>query len=67
MTFAVDSDSWGGPQNGVDMIAEAGIQAGANSWHSRMSIDLWSMLIILGSLALLWILGGVVFRRVNIL
>lgn len=65
-TFASDSDSWGGPMNGVDMVAQAGVQAGNNSWHSRITIDLWSLIIIVGALAGLWILGGVVFRRVNI-
>ena len=65
-TFGVDSDSWGGPMNGVDMVAQAGVEAGGNSWHSRITIDLWSLIIILGALAVLWVLGGVVFRRVNI-
>ena len=65
-TFATDSDSWGGPMNGIDMTAQAGVDIGGNSWHSRLSIDLWCLLIILGSLMALWVLGGVVFRRVNI-
>lgn len=65
--FAADSDTWGGsPMDGVDLVAQAGVQAGGNSWHSRLSVDLWSMIVILGALAVLWILGGVVFRRVNI-
>jgi len=64
--FAGDSDTWGAPNNGVDLQAEAGIQVGAGKWHARMTSDLWSMVIILGALAALWILGGVVFRNVNI-
>lgn len=55
------------PMNGVDLTAEAGIGLGGSRWHSRMTIDLWSLVVILGALALLWLLGGVVFRRVNVL
>ena len=62
-----DSDSWGGPMNGVDLEASAGVSLGGNKWHTRMTVDLWSLIIIVGSLALLWVLGGVVFRRVNVL
>ena len=62
------SEAWAAsPLNGVDISAQAGIDVGPSSWHTRMTVDLWSMVIILGALALLWILGGVVFRRVNIL
>ncbi len=61
-------ESWAGsPMNGVDMQAEAGVSVGGNSWHSRMTIELWSIVLIVGALALLWLLGGVVFRRVNVL
>jgi len=64
--FAADSDTWGGPLNGVDMVAQAGLDVGNSSWHSRLSIDSWTLMIILGALAVLWLMGGVVFRRVNI-
>lgn len=64
--FAGDSDSWGGPMNGVDLTAEAGVSIGGSRWHSRMTIDLWTVVIVLGALALLWLLGGVVFKRINI-
>lgn len=61
-------EAWAGsPLNGVDLDAEAGFSLGGNAWHSRMTIELWSLVVILGSLALLWVLGGVVFRRVNVL
>lgn len=69
--YAVNEDlpqAWAGsPMDGVDLSAEAGLSVGASSWHSRMTVDLWSFVVIIGALALLWVLGGVVFRRVNIL
>ena len=62
------SEAWAAsPLNGVDITAQAGLEVGPSKWHTRMTVDLWSMVIILGALALLWVLGGVVFRRVNIL
>ena len=61
-------EAWAGsPMNGVDLTAEAGVSVGGNKWHSRMTIELWSLVIIIGALALLWVLGGAVFRRVNVL
>lgn len=68
MSYMVgDADTWGGPMDGVDIDAQMGIDVGGSHWHSRMTIDLWTLIIILGSLALLWLLGGVVFRRVNVI
>jgi hypothetical protein len=64
--FAGDSDSWGGPMNGVDMTAQAGVDVGGSSWHSRLTVDSWTLIVILASLAVLWLMGAVVFRRVNI-
>jgi len=62
------SESWAAsPLNGVDLTAAGGIELGGNKWHSRMTVDLWSLILIVGSLALLWVLGGIVFRRVNVL
>lgn len=61
------AEQWAGsPMDGVDLTAEAGVALGPSRWHSRMTIELWSLVVILGALALLWVLGGVVFRRVNI-
>lgn len=60
-----DSDSWGGPMGGVDINAQAGIEVGSGKWHARMTTDLWSVLLILGALAGLWFLGGVVFKSVR--
>ena len=64
--FSSDADTWGGPMNGVDLEAQAGISAGNSSLSSRISVDLWTLIIIVGALALLWLMGGVIFRRVNI-
>ncbi len=68
ITEDVPMESWAGsPMNGVDLNAEAGVEFSGNSWHSRMTIELWSLVLIVGALAVLWVLGGVVFRRINIL
>lgn len=62
-----DADSWGGgPMNGIDLQAEAGMQVGPVAWHANISSDVWTLIIMLGSLGLLWVLGGVVFRKINI-
>jgi hypothetical protein len=62
-----DASSWqGAPMDGVDLVGEAGIQVGSGKWHAKMSTDLWSVIIIFGSIAALWILGGIVFRNVVI-
>jgi len=61
-----DADGWGGPDNGVDLVGQAGVQVGSAKWHANMTTDLWSVIIIVGALAGLWILGGIVFRNVNI-
>jgi len=64
--FYGDPDGWGGPSDGIDLVGQAGVQVGSAKWHANMTTDLWSVIIILGALAGLWILGGVVFRNVNI-
>jgi len=64
--FVGDSDSWGGPMSGVDLTAQAGVEAGGSSWHTRITVDLWTLIIIFAALAALWVMGAVVFRRVNI-
>jgi hypothetical protein len=67
-TTDMPSEAWAAsPMNGVDLNAEAGVSLGGNAWHSRMTVDLWSFIIIIGALVALWVLGGVVFRRVNVL
>lgn len=62
-----DSDSWGGPQNGVDIDAQMGVGVAGSRWDTRITIELWTLVIILGALGILWLMGGVVFRRVNVL
>jgi hypothetical protein len=64
--FVPESDSWGGPLGGVDMQAEAGFDIGGTGIHGSATIEVWTFIIIVGSLALLWLFGGVVFRRINI-
>jgi hypothetical protein len=67
-TDTMPSEAWAAsPLNGVDLNAEAGVSFAGNAWHSRMTVDLWSFIIIIGALVALWVLGGVVFRRVNVL
>jgi hypothetical protein len=67
-TTDLPSEAWAAsPMNGVELSAQAGFEFGSNSWHSRMTVDLWQFIIIVGSLALLWVLGGIAFRRVNVL
>jgi hypothetical protein len=67
-TQDLPSEAWAAsPMNGVELSAQAGFEFGPNSWHSRMTVDLWSFIIIIGALVALWVLGGVVFRRVNVL
>lgn len=62
-----DASSWqGAPDNGVDLVTEAGVQVGSAKWHARMTSDLWSVIIILGAILGLWVLGGVVFKSVTI-
>lgn len=61
-----DPSSWDGPQNGVDVSAEAGMNVGPVKWHAQISTDTWTLIIMLASLAALWVLGGVVFRKINL-
>lgn len=61
-----DADSWGGPGNGVDIAGEAGMNVGPVAWHARISTDLWTLIIMLLALGALWVLGGVVFRKINL-
>jgi hypothetical protein len=61
------ASSWqGAPMDGVDLVAEGGVQVGSGKWHARMTTDLWSVVLILGAIAGLWILGGFVFKNVTI-
>lgn len=52
---------------GIDFsAAETGAYTGDdNKWHSKVSMNTYSWLIIAGAVALLWFFGGVVFNDVN--
>lgn len=54
-----EADSWGGPADGVDLVEQA---AGELVGGDDYSGDRWLFVIIIGSLAILWILGAGVFR-----
>jgi hypothetical protein len=59
-----EADSWGGPENGVDIQAGlGGVEAKASA---RISQDTYTFLVIAGALVVLWTLGGTVFRKVRI-
>lgn len=58
------ADAWSGaPADGVDVMSHANI---GTKWHQNLSTDTYMFLIMLGALALLWILGGLVFKTANI-
>lgn len=55
-----DSDSWGGPDNGVDLMEHIN---GAPVKSSGVSEDAYLALTIIGALVVLWLLGGLVFKN----
>lgn len=63
----VGSANWGGPLNGTDIEAGVGASIGGRGIGANLSVNVWSAIIILGALGLLWFFGGVVFRKVNII
>jgi hypothetical protein len=70
MTYQVSDDlgeAWAAsPMNGVDLNASAGVGYGDNTFSSKLTVDGWTVAIILTALGLLWLFGGVIFRRINI-
>lgn len=58
---------WNGPLDGSDIEAGVGVNVGGRGFGANLSVDVWSAIIILGALALLWFMGGVVFRKINII
>lgn len=60
-----DPDSWGGPDNGIDVQTHLGLVDGTVKQY-RMSEDAWLAIIIIGSLVTLWLLGGVAFKSFRI-
>lgn len=55
-TTVYESYDGGDPTNAAQ-------RSGANSWHRRMSPEVWLWLIVVGSFAALWGIGGG-FRKI---
>lgn len=59
-----NSEDWGGaPGDGVDMLSQGMVNV---PWHARIPSDTYLFGIIIGALVVLWLLGGVAFKSVNI-
>lgn len=57
-------EGWqGAPYDGVDLLDHALVSA---PWHARIPSDTYLFMIIIGALVVLWLLGGVAFKSVNI-
>ncbi len=59
-----DADNWGGPVDGVDILQGMGDVAKKPS--ARVSKDSYTFGVIAGALVLLWLLGGVAFRKIRL-
>ena len=60
-----DAESWGGPQDGVDILQ--GIEGTATKKKSAaIAKDTYTFIIIVIALALLWVMGGTIFRNARI-
>lgn len=60
-----DAESWGGPANGVDVLDHIS----GDTRHGRtanVSSDTYMAIVILTALALLWLLGGVIFKNARL-
>lgn len=56
-----DSDSWGGPENGIDLIRHMGSD-GAVGARAQRNPDTMMFLTIVGAVVILWLLAGVVLK-----
>lgn len=57
-------EGWqGAPMDGVDVLDHALV---STPWHAKIPSDTYLFLVIIGALGVLWLLGGVAFRSVNI-
>jgi hypothetical protein len=52
----------GAPYDGVDMQDQALVMM---PWHAKVPSDTYLAMLILGALAVLWLLGGVAFKSVR--
>lgn len=60
-----DSDSWGGPVDGIDVMNHITGSANAVAKSTGISEDGYAFIIMILALAGLWLLGGVVFKSVR--
>lgn len=60
-----DADSWGGPANGIDVLNHISSDA-KHGRTANVASDTYMFMVIIGSLALLWFLGGVVFKNARL-
>ena len=67
LTDVGNPEAWGGPLNGTDLEAGVGMSVGRSGFGANLSVNMWSAIVMIGALALLWFFGGVVFRKVNII
>lgn len=56
-----DSDSWGGPENGIDTINHMGMGV-ASSARAQRNPDVYMFFTIVGAVVILWLLAGVVLK-----
>lgn len=58
--------AWGNASlNGVDVIDHVGDQV-TKSVSARIPVDTYAALVMIGALALLWLLAGVLFKSVKV-
>lgn len=63
-----DSDSWGGPLNSVDLVdGSSGGSPLAFKWHARLSVETWTAIVMIAALVGLWVIGGTLARKVNVI
>lgn len=55
-----DADSWGGPADGVDIMA--GIGDAKVKRSAKIPSDTYMFMVVIVALAILWALGGIAFK-----
>lgn len=61
-----DADSWGGPANGIDVVGHISDDFKKASRGGNMSSDFYMFVVIMVAVAILWLLGGVVFKSARL-
>lgn len=59
-----DADGWGGPDDGVDVLNHIGVDSQGKTY--KVPSDVYMFLMVIGALAVLWFLGGVVFKNARL-